>query len=66
MFLIFIAIAVVAVLYTVLGPRDIVTATDIAGRSIPAMGVTHDSISLIVGLLGFFLGYPVLLLLARC
>jgi hypothetical protein len=63
MFMIFLAIATIAVLYIVLGPRDIVTATDMAGRSIPAMGVSHDSISLIVGLLGFFLGYPVLLLL---
>ncbi len=63
MFMIFISIAAIAVLYTVLGPRDIVTATDMAGRLIPAMGVRHDSISLIVGLLGFFLGYPVLLLL---
>ena len=63
MFTIFIAIAVIAVLYTVFGtPSGIVSATDIAGRSVPAMGVTPDSISLIMVLLGFFLGYPVVLL----
>ncbi len=64
MFTMFLAIAVIAVLYIVLGKGpDIVTAVDIAGRSIPAMGVTPGSIYLILVLLGFFLGYPVVLLL---
>lgn len=63
-FIIFIVIAVVAVLYTAAGkPPDIVRAVDIAGRSVPAMGVSHDSISLILVLLAFFLGYPVVLLI---
>ncbi len=64
MFGLFIAIAVIAVIYTAIGqPPDIVTAVDLAGRSVTAMGVTPGSIYLIVGLLGFFLGYPVVLLL---
>ena len=63
-FAIFVAISVIAVLYTGIGaPPNIITAVDLAGRHVTAMGVSHDSISLIVGLLGFFLGYPVLLLL---
>lgn len=63
-FMIFIAITVVALLYTAFGkPPDIITAVDFAGRSVPTMAVTHDSILLIIGLLAFFLGYPVLLLI---
>lgn len=63
-FLIFVSFSIVAVLYIAFGgPPDIVTAVDLAGRNVPAMGVSHNSILLIISLLGFFLGYPVLLLL---
>lgn len=61
---IFISITVVAVLYIAIGkPPDIITAVDFAGRSVPAMAVTSNSIFLIIILLAFFLGYPVMLLL---
>jgi hypothetical protein len=63
-FMIFITIAVIAVLYTAVGRHpNAITVVDFAGRSIPAMGVTHGSISLIIVLLAFFLGYPVVLLI---
>lgn len=63
-FALFLAITVVAIFFqSVVRPPSIVSATDIAGRAIPAMSVSPNSIYLILLLLGFFLGYPVVLLI---
>ena len=63
-FVLFVVITIVAISFQVLvRPPSIVSAMDLAGRTVPAMSVSPSSIYLILILLGFFLGYPVVLLI---
>jgi hypothetical protein len=63
-FALFIVITIAALIFEIIiAPPRTLSATDLAGRSIPAMSVSSNSIIFIILLLGFFLGYPVLLLI---
>ena len=64
LFSFFVALVVVVIVYsTLINPAAVGYVTDFAGNTVPSTRVGMNLIALILGLLAFFLAYPVALLL---